>query len=131
MADAPRHIRRLVLVYNADSGALAALADSAKKLFRLGGCTLCAITHGLAGEKRDWQEFREALGVPIVAFHRDDVPASLRPVVIDSLPCVAAETDDGAEILLGPDVLARSRGSVADFRGRLETYAAMKSLALG
>lgn len=124
-------IRHLTLVYNADGGALSAFADSARKLLQLGGCTLCSITHGVMGEKQDWRSCREALGVPVDVLHRDEVPPALRDLVGANLPCVVAATDEGPLLLLGPDVLARCRGSVSDFRDRLEIHAAMRSLSLG
>jgi hypothetical protein len=71
---AQRTIDELILVYAADAGLVSALADSARKHFRLKGCTLCEITHGLAGERTEWQECTVAFGVPITCYHRDDVP---------------------------------------------------------
>ena len=47
------HIKRLVLVYDANSGTWSAVLDSARKLLSLDACGLCAITHGLAGEKSE------------------------------------------------------------------------------
>ncbi|HSL81751.1 MAG TPA: hypothetical protein VLF66_03190 [Thermoanaerobaculia bacterium] len=43
-----RRIDRLILVYAAESGLTNAVVDSAKKLLMVKGCSLCAITHGLA-----------------------------------------------------------------------------------
>ncbi len=122
-------IRRLTLVYNADSGTLSALADSARKVLRLEGCTLCSITHGAVGEKQDWRTCREALGVSVETIHRDEVTPDLRAVVGSQLPSVVAITDDGPVLLLAPDVLSRCKGSVADFRDRLEIHAAIRSLS--
>ncbi len=124
-------IRHLTLVYNADGGSLSAFADSARKVLQLGGCTLCSITHGVMGEKQDWRTCREALGVTVDVLHRDEIPTSLLEIVGTNLPCVVAATDEGPLVLLGPDVLARCRGSVTDFRDRLEIHAAMRSLSLG
>ncbi|RMH18540.1 MAG: hypothetical protein D6696_12805 [Acidobacteria bacterium] len=123
-------VRGLTLVYNADSDKLSALVDGARKLLRLKGCTLCSITHGVLGEKPEWRSCKEELGVPVRALHRDELAQPLREAVGDQLPCVLADTDAGPRIVLGPQVLERCRGSVADFRGRLKTHAAMKSLAL-
>ena len=51
-SESRRRIQRLVFVYAADSGLFHALVDSAKKLLMVKGCSLCAITHGLAGERQ-------------------------------------------------------------------------------
>lgn len=126
----PRQVQRLILVYNADAGRLSALVDSARKLLQLNGCTLCSITHGLAGEKSTWRDCRDELGVPIDYLHRDELFGPVKQLVAGQLPCVVAETDAGPEVLLTPDVLERCRGSVSDFRGRLLTHAAMRDLEI-
>lgn len=125
----PNIIDRLVFIYNADSGRWSAIVDSARKLLAVNGCALCSITHGLSGEKSDWKTCRDELGVPIDYVHRDEVGGELREIVGDQLPAVIAVCGDRKVMLLSPDVLDRCRGSVADFRGRLSTYASMNGLA--
>ena len=125
-----RPVRELVLVFNADSGRINAWLDSARKLFGAGECSLCDITHGLAGEKQDWVSCRTDLGIPVAALHRDELGDAHRVAVDGQFPCVLARTDEGYERLLGPDVLSRCRGSVADFRGRLLTHAALQDLSM-
>lgn len=121
-------ITGLTFVFNADSGKLNALFDSAKKLLQLNGCSLCAITHGLAGEKADWRECKEEIGLPVDYVHRDEVTPDVDAVVQGRYPCVLAQTQDGLRMLLPPDVLDRCRGSVADLKGRLKTNATMQGL---
>ena len=128
--DVKRTIDRLIFVFSADSGALNAFLDSAKKVLRIKGCTLCAITHGLAGEKSEWRDCKEELGVPIEYVHRDEISPDLQRVIGNNLPCVVAQTGNELVLLLGPEVLARCRGSVADLKGRLNVLAAMNRLEL-
>lgn len=125
-----RPIDRLILVYAADSGFASSVVDSAKKMLRLKGCSLCAITHGLAGERSEWRECREEIGVPVVIYHRDDVPEAVAAVAGDGLPCVLAEAEGELVPILGPETLDRMRGDVADFKGRLMARAAMRGLHL-
>ncbi len=125
-----RLIRRLVLVFDASSGKLSAWVDSARKIFRLKGCALCSITHGLAGEKDDWKDCQAELGVPVEYLHRDELVGDLKALVGDRMPCVVAETDDEPLIILTPEALERCRGSVNDFKGRLLTHAAMNDLEI-
>ena len=125
-----QQIRRLILIYNADAGKLAALVDSARKILRLNGCTLCSITHGLTGEKDEWRSCRDEIGVPIDYLHRDEIFGPMKQLVGDTLPCVVAETAAGPRVVLTPDVLDRCRGSVDDFKGRLLTHAAMRDMEL-
>ncbi len=123
-------IDRLIFVFDADSGALNAFFDSAKKTLNLGGCALCAITHGVAGERSEWKDCREEIGVPVDYVHRDEVDDRLRSAAGDELPCVVAEAGGGLFRLLDREVLERCKGSVADFRGRLAFFAGRHRLAL-
>ncbi len=125
-----KSVRRLILVFDAASGKLSAMVDSARKLFRLKGCALCSITHGLAGEKDDWQDCQTELGVTVDYLHSDELSGRIVQVVGDRLPCVVAETEEGLQMLLTPEVLERCRGSVDDFKGRLLTHAAMHDLEI-
>lgn len=123
-------VQRLLLVYNADSGKLNALIDSAKKLLLVNGCPLCSLTHSLAGERSEWQSCKESLGVPFDYVHRDEVTPALREVVGEQLPAVVADTGERLVLLFGPDVIQRCRGNVADLRGRIELYVAMRKLEI-
>lgn len=125
-----RPIDRLILVFAAESGAFHAFLDSAKKVLRIKGCTLCSITHGLVGEKAEWKTCREELGVPVDSVHLDEIDSELAQVIDGQVPCIVAQTGDDKVLLLGPDVLERCRGSVADLKGRLFTHAAGKGLSL-
>lgn len=125
-----RTIERLIFVFDADSGALSAFFDSAKKALRLGGCALCTITHGLAGERSEWKECKEELGVPVEYVHRDEVTPALHEVLGEELPAVVAEAGGELVQLMDREVLERCRGSVADLRGRIVYFASTRKLAL-
>ena len=121
--DAPKNrvIRALetlgfALVQEGKSGRLNALVDSARKVLRLNGCALRSITHGLAGEKRDWKDCRAEIGVPVDTLHRDEVFGPMKHLVGGTLPCVVAETGDGPQILLTPDVFERARAALTTSR---------------
>lgn len=64
----------LLLVYNADSGFFASLADSAHKALRPDtySCNLCAVTHGVLGMRGEWKEFLQSLPLPVEFLHRDE-----------------------------------------------------------
>ena len=125
-----RRIDRLLFVFSADSGSFNAFLDSAKKLLQIKGCTLCSITHGLAGEKSEWRDCKEEIGVPVDYVHRDEISGELRSVVGDQLPCIVAQTGTDLVLLLAPDVLERCQGSVADLKGRLHYFASVNGLEL-
>lgn len=90
------------LVYDARAGAITAAFDGAKKLLGLSSCPLCAITHGVATERRAWKTCRAALGLPVRTWHSDDLPHALRAVLVGGLPAVAAEVAGAYRPLLGP-----------------------------
>jgi hypothetical protein len=123
-------IERLLFVYAADSGLAAAWIDSAKKLLRLKGCTLCSLTHGLAGEKAEWRECKDELGVPVDYVHRDELTVGMQEVVAGRLPCILAKANGRLALLLDPAALDRCQGSVSDLKGRLRAHAAMAGLTL-
>lgn len=124
-------VKKLVFVYNANSGVLDAIVDSARKLLRINGCALCAVTHGIVGEKSEWRACDRALGAPIDYLHLDEIPAQLQPHVNGRAPCVVAVPEEGEPILLlDSETIERCRGSVQDLRGKLLFWAARNDLAL-
>lgn len=126
----PRPVRRLVFAWNASSGRLSAWADNVRKFFGVGSCALCEITHGYSGEKREWTECRQELGLEIDSVHRDELDGDLREMVGERLPAVVAQTDDGLELLLGPDALDRCPRSVDAFRELLLDQVSARGLEL-
>lgn len=123
-------IDRLYFVYNADSGTLAAIVDSAKKLLSINGCPLCSLTHSLVGERAEWVNCRETIGVPVDYVHRNELTGGMKAAVEgESLPCVLAQSGDRIVMLLTSDTIRRCNGSIADLRGRLSVHAAMRELA--
>ncbi len=64
----------LLFVYNADSGTLNALKDAIHKVVKPSTypCSLCAVTYGNLGIKRDWKTFISGLRVPAEFLHRDE-----------------------------------------------------------
>jgi len=64
---------KLVFVYNADSGMLNAIMDSAHKLFAptTYQCALCAVTHGLVGMRSGWKEYMRNLPYETRFYYRD------------------------------------------------------------
>lgn len=123
-------IEELILVFDASAGTVNALIDSARKVFRLKGCSLCSITHGLAGEKQSWRHCKDELGVPVDYRHRDELDDSIAEIVADRLPCVLARSRSRTQLLMGPEVLDRCAGSISDFRGRLLHHAARLGLSI-
>jgi len=123
-----RPIDRLLFVFNAGSGLVNSLVDTAKKLLSINGCALCSLTHSIAGEKSEWKSCRESIGVPVEYVHRDELTPSMRAASGEKLPCVLADSAGDLVLLLAPDVIERCSGSIPDLRGRLKIHAAMRNL---
>ncbi|MBD3308959.1 hypothetical protein GF339_21290 [candidate division KSB3 bacterium] len=125
-----RNVEALIFIYDANSGTIGAFLDSTKKLLMVGGCPLCQITHGLLGEKAEWKECQQEIGVPVHYYHKNEIPPSLQEMVAGRLPCILAQVGKHPIMLLEPEVLKRCRGKVEDLKGRLNYYAAANNLQL-
>ncbi len=101
----------LILVYNADGGVFASLADAAHKLISPATypCSLCAVTYGAVAMKREWRAFLDTLPMPKRFFHRDDFKAAW-PALDVALPAILIQHGNAApELLLGPEALNTQR----------------------
>jgi len=67
-------LKRLVFVYNADSGMFNTLTDIAHKVFspKTYECNLCAISHSYFNERDEWKDFISNLDVECEFLHRDE-----------------------------------------------------------
>jgi hypothetical protein len=127
---AKRKVDALIFVYDANSGKVGAFLDSAKKALMVGGCALCTITHGMLGEKSEWRECREEIGVPIQYYHRNELYGRLKELALGHLPCILAQIGSEYMMLLEPEVLQRCRGDVQDLKGRINYYLSANNLTL-
>jgi hypothetical protein len=125
-----RKVDALIFVYDANSGKISAFLDSAKKVLMVGGCALCTITHGILGERNEWKECQEELGVPIRYYHRNDLSRILEDIVNERFPCILAQIGTEYTMLLEPGVLERCRGDVRDLKGRIHYYLTANDLTL-
>jgi hypothetical protein len=64
----------LVFVYNADGGAVNVVRDLWHRVTSPSTypCSLCRITYGPAGMRREWHQFTDELDVPVTFLHRDE-----------------------------------------------------------
>ncbi|MEX0313287.1 MAG: GTPase [Allomuricauda sp.] len=66
--------KKLLFVYNANSGVGNAILDSMHKVFSPStyDCNLCDITFGVVSENRVWKRFREESPHQMVFLHKDE-----------------------------------------------------------
>ena len=94
-------MKKLVLIYNADSGYISAAVDALHKMLspQTYLCNLCAVTHGPFGMKAAWRRFIDSLGVEVVFLHRDQYLASGGRADIH-LPAILINDEDGQSTVL-------------------------------
>lgn len=108
--------RQLIGLYNADGGLRGELSYLAGKVRGTSHCELCDITHSPVRRKRSWDALVAGLDLPFTLLHRNEVDeplaSELRGV---ALPTVVLVSDGAAQVLLGPEQLARCGSDVATF----------------
>lgn len=69
------NIKKLVFVYNADSGLFNSLSDITHKIISptTYECQLCNITHSYLSMHRPWASFLETLDAELEFLHRDEL----------------------------------------------------------
>lgn len=115
-------IKRLIMVTPFDSSIASLSVD--EQLVLLRGCVLCQITRDVAGgstrSKSEWKSCKAELGCVIDVLTVDKIDSATAQAIENSAPAVCAETASGKVLrLMAEEELARCRGSVPDFRGRL------------
>lgn len=69
---------KLIFIYNANSGKLNSILDSAHKILspHTYNCNLCALTFDTFSENRQWKKFRETSGMEMDFLHLDEFKKS-------------------------------------------------------
>ncbi|MEZ4382151.1 MAG: hypothetical protein R3A79_12445 [Nannocystaceae bacterium] len=126
-------VDRIIMVTPFDSGIAALEHDD--QLVLLKGCVLCQITRdldrGSTRNKPEWRACKAEIGAPIEIFTVDRAAPRVLAAIDDDAPAVLAEVGGALHLLLDRAALARCKGSVADFRGRLSFRASTLGLELG
>lgn len=98
---------KLIFVYNANSGKLNAMLDTAHKLISPDTyeCDLCDLTFGALKEKEEWVRFRESENTPMQFLHKDEFLKRYRSKWLPKydFPIVLAETNRGLEIAISKE----------------------------
>lgn len=86
--------RKLIFVYNADSGLFNTVTDIAHKILSPGtyACNLCALTHGHFKVREEWVNFLETLDVDCEFLHRDEF-LHRHPGINVQLPAIFLEAN--------------------------------------
>lgn len=82
---------KVIFVYNADSGKLNTIFDTAHKIVSPSTyqCSLCSLTYGAFSEKGEWAKFRESSDADLEFLHKDEFENMFPqryeyPVIVDA-----------------------------------------------
>lgn len=99
----------LILVYNADGGALHALGDMVHKIVSPATypCSLCALTYGPVAMRRRWRDFLGGLGHRTLFLYRDEFRTALdnRDLPLPAI-LLGGETDPPAVLVSAAEMNA-------------------------
>ena len=113
-------VHKLSCVYQADGGIVGELRYLAGKLRGTAHCSLCDITHGLAGKKSAFARCEQRVGIPIELVHLNERSEELLGFTQGKTPCVVGHTDCGLVMLLDAETLEQLSGSVSAFESALQ-----------
>lgn len=91
--------RKLIFVYNAETGLFNTLADIGHKMFSPNTypCSLCILTHGYFKQRTSWRSFIENLPIESLFMHRDEFQQSYRHIK-SPLPAVFMQQGDDVKL---------------------------------
>ena len=114
--------KKLVFVYNADSGMFNTLTDIAHKIFspQTYSCQLCAISHSYFSERDEWKNFIKQLGVECEFLHRDEFMDKYKFTSVE-LPAVFIHDGDCFSICLPAEKINKCQ-SMDDLKKVINTH---------
>ena len=104
-----RPVKKLIFIYNADSGLRNVVMDSAHKIFSPSTyeCNLCDITYGAFTENKIWKNFRKETDLKMEFLHKDEFAKAYKSKFATkyTFPIVLTETAMGLEVYIKTDEL--------------------------
>ncbi|MGB5555314.1 MAG: GTPase [Flavobacteriaceae bacterium] len=101
--------QKLIFVYNADSGLLNAVLDSAHKVLSPStyACHLCDITYGFVSENNIWKKFKTEHGTQWQFLHKDEFNNKFASKFGHkfTFPIILIEGDSELEVVIGTEEL--------------------------
>ena len=102
----------LIFVYNANSGTINSLIDSAHKWVspKTYNCKLCALTFGILKEEKTWRAFRNSSEIKMDFYHKDEFEVAFGANRFN-YPVVLKLKDDTLESLIDTNTLSTIESS--------------------
>ena len=93
--------KKLVFVYNANSGKTNAVLDYGKKYLNPSeyDCQLCMVSYGPLGMKKDWNKFVQNLPLPTEFLHKDEFEQK-HPKLDITYPSLVLMQKDSHEVIM-------------------------------
>lgn len=114
---------KLIFVYNADATPISGFMESAHKLFKpeTYACHLCALTHGVFVEKRQWRVFRKKSNIPFDFLHKNDFLNQYRSKWLPKyeFPLILMQIEGGIEIFMMASEIERFK-TLSEFINEVE-----------
>jgi len=103
--------KKLIFVYNANSGLISGLIDFAHKNLSPNTyeCNLCAVTYGNLGMKKEWKDFLRSLDYNLEFLHKDELYKKYPEKNITSFPVVFIQTDKNIEVLIDTESINKAK----------------------
>jgi len=97
-------IKKLIFVYNADSGTWNMWLDVAHKVFSPATypCSLCDLTYGIRKIEPEWDAFVRKAPVPFEFLHKDEFLAAHPNTPFNQFPFILKETANGSPEMFIP-----------------------------
>ena len=94
--------KKIIFVYNANSGLFNLLSDIAAKALPLDAplCTLCELTHDPLSMKKEWKTFIETLPDKTTFLHRDEFKKKHPDLESTKLPAVFIYEDNSLRLIV-------------------------------
>tara|TARA_B100000683_G_scaffold256774_2_gene277652 strand:+ start:242 stop:601 length:360 start_codon:yes stop_codon:yes gene_type:complete len=113
---------KLYGVYQADGGLVGELTYMVGKLMGTRHCALCDITHGALTEKKEFQDCKNQLPIPIHNLHLNEQPAALKKFTKNHTPCVVLENDGNFIMAMTAAELEACKGQVVIFQDKITQF---------
>ncbi|WP_034061229.1 hypothetical protein [Lacinutrix jangbogonensis] len=117
-------MKKLLFVYNADSGIGNTILDVAHKIFspKTYNCNLCAITFDTLSENNHWKDFRKSSPVNMDFLHSDEFE-KLYPNSKYEYPIILSKTEDNLSILISSKkikAIPSSEALISEIKNRID-----------
>jgi hypothetical protein len=112
--------KKLIFVYNANSGRINGLIDFAHKNISPNTykCNLCAITYGNLGMRKEWKNFLEGLEYEVEFLHKDELKDNYPFLVTTKLPVLFIQSGNESKLLIDSKSMNRCT-SIEDLKKQI------------